>query len=55
MKNNIKTMRRWSLVRKTSGRVLRSFTSRDEARDHKRNSNYRNVTIWDNLKQTAVR
>lgn len=50
-----KTMRRWSLVRSTTGKVIRSFGSRDEARTYKRNSTYRNVMIWDNTNQVAVR
>lgn len=54
-KNTPKTMRRWSLVRTTTGKAIRSFTSRDEARMYKRQNTFRNVTIWDNVNQVAVR
>ena len=51
---NTKNLKRWAVIRKTSGRVLRSFASREAARDFKRNTPG-NVGLFDNTNQVAVR
>lgn len=46
--------KRWSVVRRTTGSVVRSFESREAARAYKRNARG-NLGLFDNILQTAAR
>ena len=52
---NIKSLsnKRWSVIRKSTGKLLRSFDTRSAARSYKQAN--RNTGIFDNVRLTAVR
>lgn len=53
MTNSNSTSRRWAAVRRSTGRVVRSFASREAARSFKRNNN--SVRLFDTFNQEYVR
>lgn len=50
----ITTSKRWSVIRKSTGKLVRSFASREAAREYKRGSNG-NFMLYDNVNGVAVR
>lgn len=54
MNTNSNTDRRWAVVRRSTGTKLRSFASREAARDYKRNT-AGNIGIFDTYNGQYVR
>lgn len=48
------TTKRWVAVRKTTGKVIRSFTTRESARAFKRNTRG-NIGLFDAVRQVNIR
>lgn len=45
---------RWAIIRSSTGRIVRGFTSREDARNYKRN-NTGNLAIFDRINAQVVR
>lgn len=54
MKNQTNNTKRWSVIRRTTGSTVRSFTSRAAAREYKRTARG-NLGLYDNVNAQAVR
>lgn len=51
---NSMNTKRWSVIRATSGKLVRSFASREAAREYKRYTNG-NFKLFDNVNGMIVR
>lgn len=51
---NINTTKRWAVLRKASGKLVKAFNSREDARDYKRYTNG-NFMLFDTANGLVVR
>jgi hypothetical protein len=52
---NTKNTRRWAVIRRNTGSILRKFATRNAARAYRRSTNPARLAVWDGQRGVMVR